>query len=314
MNRLLSFVFLLLTVTTLSAQNEKFGKPSKEEWDLTSVSFAPDADAVVLYKSVNLTYNLSGAFSALGSGGEGSLDDNQYAASGTNKYVSPEGATQTYDVKLRTKILKDSGAPYTSLDILIYNEKDDMNSRDDFYDMKITVFSNVDGKIKKKRIAGANIKDERIDDHYCIRHVRIPDVKAGDIVEYQYQLFSSRITYIYDTQLQENIPVLYSKCQMEVPFFLQFTVNKPEIPNVIASVERGNILMKSPSNDMSLPRKCATNVYKIEARNLSPYDGVIDLQNLSSGKVYGVRTVLSDSRYDVKPDASGPIRHLIIGK
>lgn len=314
MHRLLAIFIALLAIDAVEAQNAKFGKPSKEEWELTSVSFAPDAEAVVLYKSVELAYTLTGSFSALGSGGEGSLDDNRFANTGTNKYISPEGTTMLYDVKVRTKILKDSGAGYASMDIISLNEKEDMNMCDDFYEMSVVVFSNVDGKVKKKRLAAANIKDERIDDHYTIRHIRVPDVKAGDIVEYQYKLFSSRITYIYDTQLQESIPVLYSKCKMEIPYILQFNVNKPEIPNVIATATLGQTLIQSPNNDRQLPRKVATNVFTIEARDLPAYNGEINLQNLSSGKVYCVRTELQDKRYDVKPALSGPVRHLIIGK
>lgn len=314
MHRLFVIFIALLAINAVEAQNAKFGKPSKEEWELTSVSFAPDAEAVVLYKSVELAYTLTGSFSALGSGGEGSLDDNRFANTGTNKYISPEGTTMLYDVKVRTKILKDSGAGYASMDIISLNEKEDMNMSDDFYEMSVVVFSNVDGKVKKKRLAAANIKDERIDDHYTIRHIRVPDVKAGDIVEYQYKLFSSRITYIYDTQLQESIPVLYSKCKMEIPYILQFNVNKPEIPNVIATATLGQTLIQSPNNDRQLPRKVATNVFTIEARDLPAYNGEINLQNLSSGKVYCVRTELQDKRYDVKPALSGPVRHLIIGK
>lgn len=304
----------MLVAQFAAAQNEKFGKPSKEEWELNSVSFAPDAEAVVLYKSVEVTYKLSGAFCQFGSDGEGSLDDNRFAPSGKNKYVNPDEASMMYDVKVRIKILQDSGAGYAAMDIVSFNDKEDMNMRDEFYDVKVVVFSNVGSKVKKRRVEGADIKDERIDAHYMIRHIRVPHVKAGDIVEYQYKLFSNRTTYIFDTQLQESIPVLYSKCKLDIPHFLQFNVNKPEIPNVKASVALGQILMKSPNNDMQLPRKCVTNVFTIEARDLPAYDGVIDLQNLMDGKVYCVRTELKDKRYDVKPDISGPVRHLLIGK
>lgn len=314
MRKVIILFAIMLVAQFAAAQNEKFGKPSKEEWELNSVSFAPNAEAVVLYKSVEVTYKLSGAFSQFGSDGEGSLDDNRFAPSGKNKYVNPDEASMMYDVKVRIKILKDSGAEYAAMDIVSFNDQENMDMRDDFYDMKVVVFSNVGSKVKKRRVEGADIKDERIDAHYMIRHIRVPHVKAGDIVEYQYKLFSNRTTYIFDTQLQESIPVLYSKCKLDIPHFLQFNVNKPEIPNVKASVALGQILMKSPNNDMQLPRKCVTNVFTIEARDLPAYDGVIDLQNLISGKVYCVRTELKDKRYDVKPDVSGPVRHLLIGK
>lgn len=314
MKKLLSLILSLLTFTAVSAQNAKFGKPSQEEWDLTSVSFAPDADAVVLYKSVKLNYTLTGAFTASGSSGDGSLDENGYGNMGTNKYISPEGTNMLYDVKLRTKILKDSGKDYASLDIIIFNDEEDMNMNDEFYEMDITVFSKVNDKVKKKRIAANSFKDERIDKYYTIRHIRLPEVKAGDIVEYQYQLFSQRITYIFDTQLQENIPVLYSSCVLEIPYFLQFNVNKPENKHVAATVHQGTIFMQSPHNDRQNPRKCATNVYTIVARDLPAYDGELNLESISSGKSFTVRTEIKDKRYDVKTSLAGPVRHLIIGK
>ena len=99
------------------AQNPKFGKPTNEEWELKSVSFAPEADAVVLYKSVDVTYKLSGGFEALGSGGEGSLDDNTMASFGTSKFISPENISMLYDVKVRVKVLKDSGTAFGAIDI-----------------------------------------------------------------------------------------------------------------------------------------------------------------------------------------------------
>lgn len=310
------FIFSLFCTIAISslAQNSKFGKPTKEEWELKSVSFAPEADAVVLYKSVDVSYTLSGSFSALGSGGDGSLDDNRIASSGTSKYINPDNTTMTYDVKVRIKVLKESGVGYTTMDILSFNDEEDMNMRDEFYEMSVVVLRQVDGKVKKKKVASSNFKDERIDKHYMMRHVRVPDLEVGDIVEYQYKLFSNRCTYIYDTQFQENIPVLYAKCRMEIPYLLQFNVNRPMISNVKASAERGNLLIKTTSNDNQLPKKVATNVFTIEANDLPPYAGEISLKNLTDGTVHCVRTELSDKRYDVKPDLSGSVRHLIIGK
>ncbi len=303
----------LMLAEGISAQNAKFGKPSKEEWELTSVDFAPDASAVVLYKSVEVNYKLTGEFSARGDNG-GDLSDDGFAQLGTTKHYSPSMSTMTYDVKLRTKILTDAGREYAAIDIVSLNDKNDMDMRDEFYEMSVVVFSNVNGKVKKKRITNAQIKDERLNDYYYIRHVRIPDVNVGDIIECQYQLFSNRSTYIYNTQMQENIPVLFARCKMEIPFFLQFNVNKPEVSNFAASVARGNIILPSQNNDLRTPKKCTSNVYVIEGRNIPPYDGDIDVKKISDGKVYTVRTEIKDKTYDANSDIFGSVRNLIIGK
>ena len=308
---LLVLMIALMMAGTVVAQNGRFGKPSQEEWELTSVDYAPDASAVVLYKSVDVQYNVSSEFMNRCLNG-GTLDGDGFAPSATVKYFSPDGSSILYEVKVRIKILKDTGAEYASMDIVTYNEKEDMFLLDDYHNMSVVVFNKVDGKVKKRKIR--DFKDERLNDHYFIRHVRVPDVKAGDIIEYQYKLFSNRITYIYNTQMQEGVPVLYSGCRMEVPYFLQFNVNKPEHPNVKADVRLGGIMVERPSNDRQAPKRCASNVYEIEARNLPAFDGVIDQQNVNSGKVLTVRTELKEKTRDAKSDPVGPVRHLIIGK
>lgn len=314
MKRILSFVITLMLVGMACAQNARFGKPTKEEWSLNSVDYAPDASAVVLYKSVDVSYKLSASFSAHGSGGEGSLDDNHFASSGTTKFVDPDAASMMYDVKLRIKILKPQGVQYASIDVITLNDEEDMNMRDEFYEMSIVVFSQVDGKVRKKRLTNADIKDERIDKYYTIRHIRVPEAKVGDIIECQYKLFSNRITYIYDTQMQEGIPVLYSRCVMDIPHFLQFIVNKPEIPNVKASAALGSIIVRNQNNDMQTPKKVVTNLFTIEGRNIPAYQGEISLTGITLGKVHTVRTELKDKRYDVKMGLYGPVRHLVIGR
>ena len=314
MYKFLSLIAALLIAVSADAQNAKFGKPSQEEWALQSVSFAPDAEAVVLYKSVDVTYKLSGGFGAYGSNGDGSLDNSGSASTGINKQIDPETTSMLYNVKVRTKILKDSGAGYASMDIIIFDAQDDQSVLEEFYEMSVVVYSMVNGKVKKKKVAATNIKNERVDKFYSIRHIRVPEAKAGDIIEYQYQLFSNRITFIYDTQLQESIPVLYAECKMNIPYFLQFNVNKPEIKNIGSTVALGHLQIGELQNGFEMPKQCVTNVYTIIARDMPAYDGVIDLENLKTGKVYCVRTELKEKRYDVKPDASGPVRHLIIGK
>lgn len=312
MHRLLTLIIALAAVGSTYAQNTKFGKPTAEEWSLTSVDFAPDAAAVVLYKSVEVNYTLSGEFNSHGDNG-GDLSEDGLAQMGETKHFSPSMSTITYDVKLRTKILTEAGKEYSAIDIISLNDKDDMDMRDEYYDMSVLVLSSVNGKIKKKRLTKADFVDERLDDHYFIRHVRVPDVKVGDIIEYQYKLFSNRSTYIYNTQMQESIPVLYAKCKMEIPYFLQFNVNTPQNSLFTGSAELGHIAMPL-TNDMQMPRKCPSNVFTIEGKTIPAYDGVIDLSNVSDGKVFSIRTELQDKTYDVIPEMSGPVRHLIIGK
>lgn len=313
MFRLFTIIFALMMVGNIHAQNKKFGKPSKEEWELTDVDFAPGAPAVVLYKSVEVKYEIGGEFDARGDNAGGDISDDGIAQMGTTKHFSPKNSSMTYDVKLRTKILTDAGREYSTIDIVYLDDEKNMDWHDDVTDLNITKFSNVDGKIKKKYIAQRECKVERLDSHYSILHIRVPEVKAGDIIEYRYKLSSTRTTFIYNDQMQEGIPVLYSYCMMEVPYFIQFNVNKPEAPQFAATAALGYIMMP-PSNDLRAPKKCTCNVFTIVGRNIPAYDGVIDQQKINDGKVYTVRTELKDKTYDVLPDITGSVRHIIIGK
>jgi len=314
MNRLFAMLIALMFALNMSAQNAKFGKPSQDEWNLTSVDFEPNAPAVVLYKSVDVNYKISSEFNSRGDNAGGDLSDDGLAQMGTTKFYSPSMTTTSYDIKLRTKILTDAGREYAAIDIVRLYDKEDMDMRDEIYDMSVVVYSNVNGKIKKKRLSDSDYKEERINDYYVIRHVRIPEVKVGDIIEYKYTLFSCRSTFIYNTQMQENIPMLYAKCKMEIPYFLQFNVNTPQISLFKASAAQGSIVLPEGPNSLQIPRKCTSNVFTIEGEKIPSYEGVIDQEKIAEGKVLTVRTELKDKTYDVKPELYGSVRHLIIGK
>lgn len=260
---------IAMAAQTAVAQNLKFGKPSQEEWSLTQCAEAPDAPAVVLCKTLELSFDFTGNYEVYGNVPELSADN--YAHSGVNKYVTAEGSSMTYKVKMRTKILKEEGKGYANLDVMYYDKKGDLDKRDEFYAFSVIVFSNNGGKVKKVRLDKSAYTDERINDEIMVRRLRIPDVKVGDIVECQFDLFSKRIAYIYDWQFQDDVPVRYSKCEMQIPAFLQYTVNRAIRPNINATVTSGQILLKQEISDLQAPKKVITNDYKLESRDMLPW-------------------------------------------
>lgn len=267
--RHLLLAIMTLSTVLVSAQNMKFGKPTKEEWALTSCPESPNAPAVVLCKNLSLVYQLSASFSAYGSDMSDFSTDG--SSLGTSTPFTNEGTSMTYNVKMRTKILKDEGKDYANLDILYYFSNSEMNKRDEFYSFKVTLFSMVNGKVKKKNLDATSYKDEQITKDYRVRKVRIPQAKAGDIIEVQYELFSSRIAYIFDWQFQNDIPVQYSLCELNIPSFLTFNVNAAIRDNINSTVERSNIQYKKESTDLMPPKTCFSNFYRIEAKNMLPW-------------------------------------------
>ncbi len=189
-----------------------------------------------------------------------------------------QSITMTYEVKLRTKILKNEGTKYANIDIVYFNMEDDSKMYDEFGRVKVTVLSqNEKGKVQKSDVKASNFTDERVNKNYKVRHIVVPDVKAGDIIEYQYEITSTRISYIYDCSFQEeNIPVLYAKCEMNIPAMLQFNMNTPVHPFIKSKAEAGVIHGELAGGDMQASKSYPSNHYTIEGHDILPK--ALDLQ------------------------------------
>lgn len=251
--------------------NEKFGKPSNLEWDYKGWGDAIDADAIVLCKTMNVTYELTDQFGSLTENvTELNMDNMQFLG---NNRIDESGIIVNYEVKLRTKILKPEGAKHADIDIT-YSEgniEKDNNSFDEITDLKVRVFSkNEKGKVEKRNINTANFVKERVNDTYVVLHVVVPDVQPGSIIEYSYKIRSSRASFLYDWVFQEDIPTLRSKCELEIPAFLKFNMNVP-INNLIKSnVEAGMLTYDQNRSDMKAAKRCRTNHYTIVGDNILP--------------------------------------------
>lgn len=279
MKKFLTLLFACLTLAAavnVDAQNPntKWGKPSQTEWSLQAWGEAPDAEAVVLNKTMNVIYKISRQFQSFSDvSTELSVSSLQNLGSADNQNV-----VMTYDVKMRVKILKDSGAKYANVDITYFNMEDDSKMYDEFGRIKVVVYSqNEKGKVQRRDIKPSTFTDTRLDKNYMVRHILVPDVKAGDIIEYQYELTSSRISFLYDCTFQEdNLPVLYAKCDMDIPAFLQFNMNTPVHPFIKSRAEASNIHAERPAGDMQAPKTYPSNHYVIEGHDILPKN--LDLQ------------------------------------
>jgi len=299
---------LLLCFSTLSvlaqSVNHKFGKPTEEEWALTQFEGQPDAEAVVLYKSMTTTYRLTRSFNSY-SGVSTELTTNSVPNLGTNN-VDFAGTTATYDCRLRTKILKESGTKFANVDVVYYSAKDNEYSEsDEVARVKVTILSkNEKGKVQKNHLRTEKFSKERIDDFYCVLHIVVPQAKVGDIIEYQYEVSSNRVTFLYDWSFQEEeLPVVYSKCDLDIPAMLSFNISVPTDSKITKKVEQGTIRLESTSGDMQAAKSYPTNHYLIEGTNLvsKSYGKQIGEQpeatgmTANKGKVYNITSSMKNT-------------------
>ena len=252
--------------------NEKFGKPSKEEWEFTGWDDAPDADAVVLCKTMNVSYQLPNQLFIIGQDNGDALPDD-HPDFGTSQTYENEIIVD-YEFKLRTKILKPEGVGHANIDIVYYDRVDDeFMTPDELSDLKIKVFTkNSKGKVKQRTFNAGSFVRERVNDYYKVLHVVVPDIQAGSIIEYQYKISSFRHTFLYDWTFQECIPTVYARCDLEIPAFLQFRADIPAYKFIQSSVQPGHRLYDINRADMKKPKSCPTNRYKIVGSHIPPYD------------------------------------------
>ena len=268
---LVFIVTFLCCFSTAEAQspNLKWGKPSQIEWDFVAWGEAPDVEAVILNRTMDVTYVISKSFADQSSGNL----ELSYSRAGMMGSNSNQVASMTYENKLRIKILKDVGARYANIDIIYYEDSKDRKEYDEIISPKVAVFSkNEKGKVSRRSIKAEGFSREAVNDYYKVLHVQIPDVKAGDIIEYQYFVTSSRVAFLYDFSFQEDIPVLYAKCDMDIPAFLQFDMKVPVHPLIKSKVERGTVRSEATMGDYQAPKTFATNHYIIEAHDILPKD------------------------------------------
>ena len=255
---------------TASAQlpNEKFGKPSKVEWEYQGWGDAIGADAIILCKTMKVSYQLSAqVLNYNWSNNEVSLDN---IDDFSNNQIDDSNILVLYEFNMRTKILKPDGARHANIDIT-YFSPDHSGAFDELSDLKVKVFTkNAKGKVEKRTVNSDTFVKERVNEDYVVVHVVVPDVQAGSIVEYQYNIVSPRAAFIYDWVFQETIPTVRSKCDIDIPAFLQFKMNAPINKLVRSSVVAGHLAYDANRSDMKKAKSCPTNHYTIVGDYILP--------------------------------------------
>lgn len=261
---------LLAATSVVNAQlpNEKFGKPSTMEWEFNGWGEAIGADAIILCKTMKATYQLSDQVDNFNRNSSEISSDN-ISDFGKND-IDESGILVNYEFRLRTKILKPEGVRHANIDI-IYFYSDNNKLFDQLTDLKVRVFTkNAKGKVERRNISTSSFAKEAVDENYTVVHVVVPDVQPGSIVEYQYNITSSRPAFLYDWVFQEDIPTVRSKFDIEIPAFLQFNMNVPINKLVKSGVEVGRLAYDTNRSDLKRGKTCPTNHYTVVGDYILP--------------------------------------------
>ena len=287
----LFLVAFLACASMANAQlpNEKFGKPSAMEWEYNGWGEAVNADAIILCKTMKVTYQISDQVDNFNKNSTDISDDN--ISDFSKNQIDDSNILVKYEFRLRTKILKPEGASHANIDI-IYYYSDNNKLFDELTDLKVRVLTkNEKGKVETRKIDTGKFVRERVDDNYMVVHVVVPDVQAGSIIEYLYDITSPRASFLYDWVFQECIPTVRSKFDIDIPAFLQFNMNVPINKLIKSGVEVGRLAYDTNRSDMKKGKTCPTNHYTVVGdyilpagqapEEIAPFTSQINLQGVT---------------------------------
>ncbi|MDR2125245.1 MAG: DUF3857 domain-containing protein [Prevotellaceae bacterium] len=189
--KILIFIMILFTAANISAQDfsRKYGNITTDELQMTVYNQDTNADAVILYEVVDISYDVSSVISII------------------------------YDYKIKIKILTKDGTTWGDGQIILY-EGD--NIKENLSHLEASAYNFVNGNIRKDNLANDYIHREKIDEVHTAVKFSIPEVRAGTVIEYQYRIISNYILHIPEINMQHSIPVKYSKFTITAPEYFSF--------------------------------------------------------------------------------------------
>lgn len=276
---LTSLLLMVMSCLTAQAQdiNMKFGKPTKEEMQMTTYAAEPEAEAVVLCRLTDVTYTVQLS---------GYLVD--YHEKIRIKVLKPEGArhahmvipylkNQSSDAVGGSKFsLRSSSIDMGNTNTYFDNQNGSMMenalgnySDESIEDLKATVFNLENGKTTKSSLKKDDIVRKEIDKQHHQVEFTVPDVKVGSVIEIEYYVHSELFWQLRDWYAQCEIPVAYAKLDMEIPNYLIFNLEEHGIQRLTCTCVQGTMRYKLESDPLAAPTTVATNHYVCVGRNLT---------------------------------------------
>jgi hypothetical protein len=117
---------------------------------------------------------------------------------------------------IRLKIFKKDALDRANFRI-VYNK----GTKENIDGLKATAYNMENGKLVETKAASANIFDESLTKDIFVKKINVPGVKEGSIIEIKYTVSNPDIR---DWVFQDNIPVIWSEYEMNIPDF--YIINK----------------------------------------------------------------------------------------
>ena len=181
---------IVATVATVSsfAQDVKFGKLSKQDFEKTKSTIQADAPAEVLY-----------------------ADGNYKVSFNTNQ----GGVEQTKKVFYRIIVFDKDKTPDDVLKVEIPLRKNSGSDQDKLITLKAVTYNLENGKIIEQKVEKKDIFLDKVHRFMDIQTFTFPNVKNGSILEYTYEIISPFYGNTDTWYFQQSIPVVASNFTMQ---------------------------------------------------------------------------------------------------
>ena len=283
---LLSVLFTMtwLDATAQQAVNMKFGKPTKEELQMTTYAEDSTTDAVVLCRLTDVNFTIQQ---------NGYLVD--YHEKIRIKVLKPEGVRWA-DMKIpyckidsdknKLRVSKfslmtgDVSGNFASSGSYIDNAMGNFND-ESVEDLKVVAYNLEGSKTVKTSLNKKNVQKEQVDDEQYQLKFTVPNVKVGTVIECEYTIHSELFYMIHDWYAQCEIPVVYAKLYMDVPCYLIYNMEEQGIQRLNCQCITGSMNYKLESDPLAAPVNVRTNRYTCIGRNLKGIPSDMNVWNVN---------------------------------
>jgi hypothetical protein len=189
----------------------KYGKVSKEDFDLSKYTFDSSSGAVVI--------------ADVGSSGFEGNTKSWFSLSFTH-------------IK-RIKILNKSGLDIAQVTIPLYIGN---NGEEKLESLKASTYNLENGKVVETVLDSKSIFTDKLNKHFIEKKFTFPAVKEGSIIEFKYILVSDFIENFHSWEFQGHYPRIWSEYEVVIPELLQYVVLKQGYqPFIVDTVSFQNV-------------------------------------------------------------------------
>jgi hypothetical protein len=196
-------LLILFAIISLSAfaQSYRFGKVSKEQWNIKSCPFDTLAEAMVLFDEGDFRYEFHEILS------------NESRRTGEQPFDI------SFNRHIRIKILKNSCDSVSLISIPTYIYPEKKRSLNSFK----AILLRKDGKRLKKQKFKRKDLIEAKDEYGLVYKLFFKEISAGSIIDIEYLYTSNYLFNIPDWSFCNKFPIIYSKISYTIPQFMDIT-------------------------------------------------------------------------------------------